>query len=130
MYPNTTWHEVAHAVVADLLADVGSVERHPVLKMLQGVYRLEIKRGILMPSAYADVWAFCDLHSGELLAFFVTYEVWLSMLPAAYARRFASAGDASQFDMPTFTMEGLPVLMSRKPLFEGLIAPARVPVQS
>lgn len=125
-----TWHEVAHSVAADLIADVGEVERHPVLKPLMGVYRLQIKRGILMPSPYSDVWAFCDPQLGELLAFFAEYEVWLSMLPNAFSARFARAGDASQFDMATFTMEGLPVLMSRQSLREGLIAPARVPVQS
>ncbi|MXZ00245.1 hypothetical protein F4Y93_06195 [Candidatus Poribacteria bacterium] len=127
---HSTWHEVAHSVVADLLVDVDEVERHPVLKPMTGVYRLEIKCGILMPSPYSDVWAFCDPQSGELIAFFAEYEVWLSMLPNAYAQRFARAGNASQYDMPTWTMEGLPVLMSRQSLYEGLIGPARVPVQS
>ena len=104
------------------------MECEPVLDRLQGSYRYEVRTGILMPAPYSGLWGFCEPRTGEVWALVAEYEEWLSLIPAPLARRFSRAEGASQFDIPQFMMGGLPVIMTRQSVSEGLIAPALVAV--
>ena len=71
---DNVWHKIAHGVAADLVSDL-DVSREPVMRMVTGVYHIEVRHGILMPSPYPDLWAFCDLYKGNVLALFAEFVV-------------------------------------------------------
>ena len=97
--------------------------------MLQGRYSVRIRRGVVKSSLYPDVWEFRCCDSADLIAFFAEAPVWHAIIPNPYSGMLAAAPDASQFDMPSFLLAGVPLLRTTQKLISGLIAPARVPLR-
>ena len=98
--------------------------------MLSGRYSIAVRRGVVKPSLYRNVWEFRCCDSADLLVLFAEAPVWHAIVPNPYSGALAAAVGASQFDLPIFTLAGVPLLRTWQKLNSGLIAPARVPLPS
>lgn len=98
------------------------------VKMLGGPYRISIEEGVLLETPWANVYAMINYH-GEVLAFFAETANWLTFLPKVMSQRLARLPE--EYDVltqsPTYSIEGIPLLRSRKPLQAGATARARIP---
>ena len=100
----------------------------PRAEVLGGHYRIEVRKGILVPAPWQDVYGFADLSDGELVAMFTSYATWYASIPQSWSARIAAAPDVDVFHAPVFGVEGIPILRATAELRTGLKAPARVPI--
>ena len=100
----------------------------PRAEVLGGHYKIEVRKGILVPAPWQDVYGFADLQDGELVAMFTSYATWYASIPRSWSARIAAAPDADVFNAPVFGVEGIPILRATADLRTGLKAPARVPI--
>lgn len=94
-----------------------------------GRYCVVVRKGILSLSTYAGIFEFRCVTSGDLLAFYAEAPVWHAIVPNPYSERLAAATGACQFDMPVFSIGGVPLLRTFHKLRSGLVAPSHVPVR-
>lgn len=107
-----------------------SQHRLPKVKLFAGRYRLERRDGVLCPcSIYWDgVFEFRCVVEDVVLSYFAEASEWHAIVPNPWSERLAACPGANQYDMPLFCLDGIPLVRSRAKLFNGLKAPAIVPV--
>ena len=102
--------------------------RIPKPEMFQGRHSIQVRTGRLSDTQWAGVWAFRCVESDEVLAYFAEALDWYAIVPNPWSDRLAGASGADQYLAPFFCVEGVPLVRSHARLRDGLVAPARVPV--